>query len=136
MSLYFWETKTLYIPPFLPATIRVLDIHSYQGGTKMISGHFRLLNNMLDHESVILRYLYFTSVSIFCYLFTSTPLQSGGKYCTFHSIHLFHNLSYQLLYGSDAASEPKWNIFKFIYLISNEIKKYPNVKICIIYLFF
>ena len=49
MSLYFWETKTLYIPPFLPATVRVLDIHSYEGGTKMISDHFRLLNNICDN---------------------------------------------------------------------------------------
>lgn len=104
----------------------------------MISGHFRLLNNMLDHESVILRYLHFARVFPFSATFL-LPLRYSleANIVLFTPIHLFHNLGYQLLYGSDAASEPKWNIFKFIYLISNEIKKkYPNVKICIIYLFF
>lgn len=103
----------------------------------MISGHFRLLNNMLDHESVILRYLHFARVFPFSATFL-LPLRYSleANIVLFTPIHLFHNLGYQLLYGPDAASEPKWNIFKFIYLISNEIKKYPNVKICIIYLFF
>lgn len=87
----------------------------------MIAGHFRLLNNMLDHESVILRYLYFTRVFPFSATFL-LPLRYSLE-ANIVLFHLFHNLSYQLLYGSDAASEPKWNIFKFIYLISNEIKK-------------